>query len=376
MKRILLLFCMLPSLFSAQELYDEHQFADVLLSSRSRAQPSMRMDALPDATLDSTHVYEDWAGDFLISKYTYQFDGAHIMKRYMTGYSHDKKLYLVKTSYAYEPRKYFWIEQIDSIFEFNRYTSRSKYTRTYNEEAYLTDYREYHSNYDSPWGDAVQIYSAVEFNEKNMPVLFMDTTYAIIENELTTTPVIRKWEIKYNNNTIEEMTSYTEVSDLVSPDGWIPEIKYKIHYDEFGTTRTMTVLGMENMEWTYKFGEVITTFDGRDNKKTYQRKDDKGEIVASLRFEQFYDETSTYNKKITGQEPEIILDGSSRLLTINLKEAQNGSVTIVNASGHIVTGRNIHNPISQISLANLQSGFYIISIQTTGHRISQKIMLK
>lgn len=375
MKRILLLFCMLPSLFSAQEIYDEHKFADVLLSSRSRTQPSMRMDALPDATLDSTHVYEDWSDDLLIAKYTYQFDGAHIMKSHKTALSGDREIYLVKTSFTYEPRKYFWIEQIDSIFEQNRYTSKSKYTRTYNEEAYLTDYREYQSNYDSPWNE-LQIYSAVEFNEKNMPILFMDTTYAIIENELTTTPVIRKWDIKYNNNTIEEMISYTEVSDLVSPDGWIPEIKYKINYDEFGTTRTMTVLGMENMEWTYKFGEVITTFDGRDNKKTYQRKNSEGQIIKSYRFEQFYDETSTQNEKIIGQEPEIVLDGSSRLLTIDLKEAHNGYVTIVNASGHIVAGRNIHNPVSQISLANLQSGFYIVSIQTTGHRISQKIMLK
>lgn len=372
MKRILLLFCLIPSLFSAQEIYDEHTFADILLSSRSRTLPSMRMDALPNATLDSTHVYEDWAGDLLIDKYTYQFDGVHIMKSHKTGYTTDRELYQVKTTYTYEPQKYFWIEQIDSIYESKGYTSRSKYTRTYNEEAYMTGFREYHANYDSPWGEAVLIYSAVEFNDKNMPIVFMDTTYSVLINTQPATPVFRKWDIKYdNNNTIEEMTSSVRVESE-----WIPEVKYKIAYDGTGTIRTMTVLGLENMEWTHKLGEVTTTFDERDNKKTYQRKNSEGQIIKSYRFEHFYDETSTQNEIITGQTPEIRLDGSSRLLTIDLKEAQNGSVAIVNASGSIVDNRNIHNSVSQISLANLQPGFYIVSIQTTGRNTSHKIMLK
>jgi len=361
-------------LSSAQDIYDEHKFAEVLLSSRSRSEPSLRYSPLPDAPLDSSYVYEDTSGDdLLIAKYAYQYDADdYIIKRQNTGYSNGSAIYQIYTAYAYEPRKYYWIEQIDSIYELNRYTSKNKYTRTYNEEAYLTDYREYQSNYDSPWGRAIQIYSAVEFNEKNMPVVYMDS---VISSPLSARPyTVRKWEITYYYTSIESMTCYVESE---SNKQWIPEVKYVISYDDSFPERTMEIFTMENDEWSVKIGEVINNIDGRANRASYQKKNEKGELIQSYRFEHFYDETATHNNQLNNniKAPVILLDNASRTLTVSLNEVQKVNVTIVNASGRIVLNQTLNHADSRISLANLQSDYYVVCVRTSESYTSKTIIL-
>lgn len=374
MKKILFLLCICPIFLSAQEIYDEHKFPNILLESRSRSEPSLRSDQLPDAPLDSTYVYENTFGDeSLIARYIYQFDDSYIMKRHKTAYSGDKVLYDIKTNYSYEPRKHYWIEQIDSIFEFNKYTAKSRTTRTYNEDSFLTDYREYESNYDSPWGDARQIYTAVEFNDKNMPTLFMDTTYVIISNaDMSISPMIYKWEITYDNNTVKEMVRYIQVNEE-----WLPEIKYVITYDHFWITRTMDILTKKDDAWSVKIGEIITHIDGRDNKTSYQKKNESYDIIQSYRFQHYYDESATNIEEIKEtQGVEIQLDNNSRILTVNIQDSPKAEVMLITASGHIALKQSINQPTVQISLANLPAGYYIVSIQSSGQYRSQAIILK
>lgn len=359
MKKILLLFCLFPLLSSAQDIYGEYKFAEVLLSSRSRSQPSLRYSPSPYAPLDSSYVYEDTSGDdLLIAKYTYEYDGYHIIKREGKGYSGDIELYQMKTTYAYEPNGYLWTEQIDSIFEQNRYTPKNKYTRVYNEENYMIDYREYESNYDNPWGRAIQIYSAVEFNEKNMPVVYIDS---VIPSPLSAKPyTIRKWEITYHYTSVESMTCYVE-----SNKEWTPEVKYVISYNADFPETTMEIFTMENGEWSVKTGEVINYIDDRANRGWYQKRNEKGELIQSFRFKHFYDETATHNDKLANnrKSPEIQLDNSSRTLTVSLNEVQKGSIAIVNASGRIVLNQTLDHADSRISLANLQPGYYVVCIR-------------
>jgi len=372
MKRILLLLYLCPLFISAQEIYDEHKFAEMLLSSRSRSEPAMRSDPLPPLQLISTHVYDDLA-DLLIAKYYYEFDDTYVMKRQKIGYSGETELYKINTTYTYEPRKYYWIEQIDSIFEQGRYTSKSKYVRTYNEEAYLTEYKEYESAYDSPWGNALQTYSAVEFNDQNMPTVFIDKMLAVDPNDaLTIEPIIRKWEVKYGKYMmVEEMTGYVQVVDK-----WIPEIKYIVSYHEMLFQRTMEIFTMVDNEWSLKIGEVITDLDGRGNKDKYQKKDEKDELIQSYIFNQFYDEGTTHNQSITNaQSPEIYIDNSTRTLTIDLKEAEKGNVTVVSAAGIPVFSQAVNQLMSQLSLANLKAGYYIVCVRTAGQNKSQAVVL-
>lgn len=372
MKRILLLFCVCPLFVCAQEIYDEHRFLDVLLSSRSHSEPLMRSSPLPHASLDSTYAYENTFGDdFLIAKYAYEFDNENIMKIQKRGYSGDIELYRVHSTFDYEPRKYFWTERIDSVYERNRYTSKSKFTRTYNEEAHLIDYRQYESNYDSPWGEALQIYSAVGFNEDNMPIVFMDTVTSINEN-LTIRPyIVHRWNVYYSGySTVDSITSYVE-----SGDRWIPELKYVISYDELWPDRTVEVFTKKDGEWTEKVGELFTKIDGRSNKALHQKKNEKGEMIQSYRFDHFYNENTVSNEGIIGGKvPEISLD-NSRMLTVNLNGTQKGYVAIVNASGQIMLNQSVNQETSVVSLASLRPGYYIVSVRTATQNKSQAVIL-
>jgi len=338
-------------------------------------EPDLRSSTLPEATLDSTYMYEDLADDMLIEKYIYEYDGNHIMKRWCTGYSLDWELYRVKSHYNYGPVKNFWIERIDSTFEQSRYTTKDKITRTYNEKDFLIDYREYTSQYNSPWGDARQIYSAVGFDENNLPILYMDTVYVAKEGSDLMTPVIHRWAITYKSNAVESMACYVEVEKE-----WIPEVKYVITYDESGSGRTIDAFVKKDDTWSdEKISQAIHTFDSRNNLVEYKTidQDQAGEFVKSFRYEHFYAGSATHNEQINNLDaPEIRLDNSSRTLTVNLKDSSKGEVMLFTASGHIVLKRSVDQPASQISLASLKAGYYIVCVRTSGQSKSQAIVIQ
>lgn len=373
MKKSLLLLIFLPLFASAQVLPYNYKFAEVLLSSRNRAEPGLRSSPFPDALLDSTHLYDDRA-DMLLAKYTYEFDGAHIMNSVKKAYSSGKELYQVKSSFSYEPRKYFWIEQIDSIFEFepDNYTTKTKYTRTYNEEAYMTEYKEYYSMYDSPWGRAMQTFSAIEFNEENMPIIYMDTLNMEELDPTTKGTIVHKWEVTYNRTVIESMTGYIEVEN-----NWLPEIKFVIS-DELWPKRTIDVLVKMDDSWSQKVGEVVQNFDGRDNLSIYKIINEKNEIDQSFRFKHFYaDGIITHSNSLNKTEtPKILVNNSDRSLTIDLGEELKGEITIINATGRVVKRSSLSQSNGYFLLNDLKSGYYIICIQTDKQYLSQPVILR
>lgn len=370
-KKILLLCCLLPSLIVAQDI-SRHKFPYLMLNSRNTSEPVLRLDPNPFCPLDSTYMW-DKLNDRIIAKFTYIYDDSFVMERIKTGYSDNKEVYRMKTTYKRKPeRYYFWYEQIDSVFEQNKYVQKSKYTRQYNDKNYLTEYKEYESISDSPWGDPLQIYAAVEFNEENLPVIFMDTTYVHKENSDLDCN-IHKWEITYGtHNVYESFTCYSRTGNE-----WIPEVKYTNEYDIYGFQSVMEVWGMEDNEWKVKLGEIENVYDAGSNKSAYIERDKDNEYIYDIYFEHFYHLDDTHNQEIKPvQTPVFKIENSSRILTVNLLQSVKGKLTITNATGKTVHTQSLQQLITEISLAHFKPGYYIINIQTPTQLKSQSIILK
>jgi len=374
MKKKLLLFGLFPLLVSAQDFSDQHRFVQVLLNSRSDMQPALRFSPLPFAPLDSIYMYDKLA-EFTTAKYKYEYDGQKITKRTKKAYSKETELYQEESVIKYDKATSPWTKRTDFISQLGSNVSRVEYTRSYNEEDYLEDYREYYANYDAPLGDPNQIYSAISFDNDNKPTVYMDTVTIndeIVNNQTLLKEVtVRKWEVIYDNTLIKTITGYGK-----SGENWSPEIKYVISYHSDFPDRTIEYYTIPAQEWALN-GKIQSSMDGRGNLTAWKETNALEEVIQHYTFDRFYDETSTSNSAITTLNPiQIQFDNSYRILTVSQNQGINGYLSVVSVNGSVLLSRKIEQEKQEFSLADLSTGYYIVTVQAGKRRQSEKIFIR
>jgi len=370
MKKHLLLFSFFPLFIFAQKVSEEKlNFPDILSGVMNSSQSSLRLSPEPYRPLDSMHVYDQLA-EFVMQKVTYEYDasGYRVMRQIERDFSFGVELYQTRTSFVYGT--YDWIEKIDSIFEGGRYTSAMKYTRAYNEKNHLIDYRIYKKDYDGPWYP-IRIYSADTFNEEGEIIVYMDTM--VLENKSN---IIHRWEVVEGklSSTNEVIDSYVKVAD----DKWLLEFRYVTENIAdpalWPVIRRRTMLRKDD-DWTI-VNERISYYS--DNLTKMTESNMTGELIKSLTFEYFHNENwASHNDVIEADNaPDIFVDNNSHTLKIDLKDQNKGGLRVVTASGRVVISQEINQSLDFISLSHVQSGYYIISVQTPKGRISQAVIIR
>lgn len=212
-------------------------------------------------------------------------------------------------------------------------------------------------------------WEAVEFTPEGYPSLVMDSMF----HHDGSVDVMRMDATYDGFNRPVRGTTYGQVPETGE---WFPVQRDQLAYDDEGKILRQYAESMEDGRWVFSF--VYTyQYDERGN-MTHETDREADGSVYRIRYQNFYsDRVVTHNETLRANPSYTVrMIPSSRILQVDLGEAAEGQITLVNAAGSIVYRQTLHSAVSSIPLGALSTGFYIIHIYTPEGEASHQVIIR
>lgn len=157
---------------------------------------------------------------------------------------------------------------------------------------------------------------------------------------------------------------------------WIPVQRNQLTYDDQGKILRQHAELMEDGHWEFGF-EYTYQYDERGN-MTHETSREADGSVFRIRYRNFYSDRIVTHAETLRANPAYTVRvlPASRILQVDLGEATEGQITLINAAGTIVYRQTVSSAVSSIPLGALATGFYIIHIYTPEGEASHQVIIR
>lgn len=367
MKKFVLFVCLFPYLSFAQQ--STNHFSKVFGSGL----PTVESLRAASPTLDSMYIYQGKENRLTsIEYYTYDASGRLIKQEGKTAGGPDGDLFLTsKTEYSFsESQEAGRNETEEQIYVYDNgqwlpvYKVFNGYAAATGTQVYMRSFLNQNGEWKKDW-----TWEAVEYTDEGFPSLVMDSTF----NHDGSIEVMRM-EASYNSlNLPAEGLTYSQDMETGK---WLPMQRDRLEYNEQGKMLRQYAELMEDGQWEFGF-EYTYQYDERGN-MTHETDREADGSVFLIRNQNFYSDRIVTHNQTLRADPDytVRMNPTSRVLQVDLGEATEGRITIINAAGTTVYQQTIHSSFSNFSLDSFSTGFYIIHIYTPAGEASHRVIIR
>lgn len=371
MKKNLLLFCVLPCLLNAQsvsrDVMNEKAFFKQLLEKQQADLISLSSDAhenLPDTIY--TYLGEERLLES-IEKMIYEENGNKQQIKGLKDLNGDGIISadeMTKVDYSYKLKNdTLEIQEIYAVLH-DDWVDVSKTVSIQKSPDIQLEYSIY-TKRDDAWSLVIKLI-AVEFNEKGLPVL-----YNIYNSDMTVGGDISFYMCR--EITYDEKNRYSTFTDFF-PDAF-PAAKIKFNYNENEKLEKVIRYDykLENEDLFFDY-MVEYTYDDKGNLSSKIKKNESG-IEEAIYYTNIYPSTVSIDP-VFSVHSIVYPNPVSDVLNVTIDGAEQAVITIINASGSIVSQQKTQQSTTSIPVNTLAKGYYFLTVQTAKGTKTHKVIIK
>ena len=367
MKKLVLFVCLLPCLSFARPSSDH--FSKIFGATHPKTS-SLRAAA---STLDSIYTYQGEENRLTdIEYHTYDASGRLIKEERKLSRGFDGDLVLSsKTEYSYPENPgtgRYETEEKTYRYDNGQWTLVSKtlngYATATATQIYMRSYLFEDGKWKKDW-----IWEAVEYTDEGYPSLVVDSTF-----HSDGSVDVMRMDAVYDGRPVPSEGSMYGLDEKTGE--WIAIQRNRMEYNDEGNILSQYAELLEDGEWGFGF-EYTYQYDERGN-VTHETDREADGTVFLIRYRNFYsDRLVTHNQTLqAAPDYTVRIHPASRVLEVNLGEATEGQVAIINAAGTTVYRQTLHSSLSSLPLNSFSTGFYIIHIYTPAGEASHQVVIR
>ena len=377
MKKILLLLGVLPCLLSAQNVVKERSLVKQMIKDKQLEDRVLLYSGSEKNLPDSVYTYHGQDKD-LISKsaLTYDNNGRIVQEkgvRYLNydGVSQGSEEY--KIDYVYTQKGNLIEEDVTTSYLVNgEWISAYKVVSVYNSADLYSPIEYYVYNYDGDNWVLDWSTTATEFDDKNRPIVYMDSTFYPSYDADT---FVMRMNMVYN-----EIGLYSLITTFIPVDEageeWMPLEKIELVYNEDGKLVRDVHSDYDKyvLAWipsyTYSY-----EYDEAGNRISEIESSEYG-VTDEIYYTNIYSSIPDANSVLLSVQAKIYPNPVSDVLYVTLEGIDNAVVTLVNAAGRVVAQQNISHSIASIPVQSFAKGYYFLVIQTSKGTKTHKVIIR
>jgi hypothetical protein len=383
---------MFTSLVSAQDVTENQSKENRLLSQFDENRLVVRdMDGCscsPYAFPDSVYIYygeEEKPGKTAAIKY----DGIcrRLKEKGLTdlngdGITEENEWYLKEYTYT-STKDLFEIETLFTCLSNDIWVTVSKEIYVYNTSG-LSSPAEYCS-YNFRGGEwkleRKQKRTVTEYEGEYRLVVYLDSTFIEKTNGYDTLTV--RVEMSYNEKGWCDLsTSFSPTGSTVTGEEWIPTYKTASTYNAIGELikevhHSYDLYyndGNPEMKWT-KQSTVEYAYDEKGNITAETVIDNDGIAHNRARYVNIYS-SATSNEAVFSVQSAVYPNPVSDILHVAIEGTDHAIITLLNASGTVVTTQKTNQQLTLLPVQSLAKGFYFLTVQTSEGIKTHKVVVQ
>lgn len=389
MKKSLLLVCMFTSLVSAQDVSEnllkenlflwrsaENQLADsrmVICSSNAYS--------LPDS------VYSYYGEEKRLGKTAsikYDENGRKLQEKGLTdlngdGIMDENEMYLMEYTYT-SKNDLLEVERLYTYLAKDIWLTVSKEIDIFSATELSFPVAYYDYGYQGDKWVLKQKRTATGYDHENRPVVYLDSTFNEKTNGYDTLAV--RAEISYNEKGLCDLsTSFRPTGSTVTGEEWIATLKKEFTYD--ATDKLIKKVHHSydlyynngNPEW--KWTELYTveyTYDEKGNIDGEVAINEDGTTLNKAYYTNIY-ASATSNEAIFSGRSAVYPNPVSDVLHVAIEGTDHAVITLLNASGTVITKQKTNQPVTLLPVRSLAKGYYFVTVQTAKGIRTHKVVI-
>ena len=389
MKKTLLILFALPFLLSAQNVtvnaMKESSFVKQMIKSKKAENSVFVYSAVGNNLPDSIYTYDgeeknlyskaaftyDDAGRVLQEKGVEQiYYGENSSREYKKEYSYTQDGNNIMTEEIYsiiDNGEWVYFEKLVTVYNSeNTYTPMEYNTFDYIEDGWVIDYK----------------YTAVELDDKNRPVAYIDSTFekSFYSGDVDTS--VMRIEVSYNELGQDSLYTTFHMNEVVLKeiDEWVPLQQIEIVYNE--NNKFLKQISyeydyedeVEDVDWIYEY-TVDFEYDEKGNVISEIVSSDEYGMFGAIYYTNIYS-ISNANDVIFSVKSNIYPNPVSDVLFVSIEGVDKAILTLVNAAGGVVAQQTVSGSVAEIPVQSFAKGNYFLIIKTNQGTKTHKIIIK
>lgn len=392
MKKSLLLICLFTSLVNAQDVTENQSKESLFLRQFDDNQPvvnkmvagSCTANSLPDSvyTYNGQKNHPEKTAAIKYDENCRKIRETGLIDLNGDGITEDNEKYLME--YAYTSKNdLLEVEMLFTCLSNDIWVTVSKKVYVYNTSDLLSpvEYSDYYYRGGEWVLERKDKRTAIEYNSENRPVVYLDTTFKEKTNGYDT--LVWRVEKSYNEKGLCDLsTSFKPTGSAVTGEEWISTFKIESTYD--ATDKLIQEVhhsydlyyndGNPVMKWAEVY-TVEYAYDEKGNITGEIAIDGDGIVYHQVRYTNIYS-SATSNEAVFPVQSAVYPNPVSDVLYVSIEGTEHAIITLLNASGTVVTTQKTNQQLTLLPVRSLAKGFYFLTVQTSEGIKTHKVVVQ